>query len=496
MNHQINTSLDKFNIVENKDTKVTELNEQIDSEKSIKVDKVNEQIEKHSSQFCEDAESPENNFPFDVFPSPFRELILECNSALNFPVDYMGSAIIAAVSTAVGKSARLKVKKGWSGNASFYIAIVGNAGANKSHPLEMAFNPFQKIDHTELQKFKIEYNEFEVFQSLSTKDKAKQPKPIKPILLKTVLHNITPEILFQRLSDNDRGCIVVSDELASFWEGINNYSKGDPTGNFLSLWSNMPTSIDRVKHPIPFIIPHQFLNIIGGIQPRVLPKLFTQRKSDNGLLQRFLFAYPTNAEKQPINDIEINESLILVYNDWINNYRNSNPINIDHESGLSNSKTYSWSPEAKKFFYEWHIEHTILVNDNGDSLKGEIISKFDIHFVRLSLVLQIMFDYRTNRISLQATEGAAKLCSYFLRTALKVLELLQSGDPVIMLPINKQILYHALPAKFTTGEAIAIGKEIDNGGKGFDEKAVDRFIKDQSLFVKVKHGHYRKKSEK
>ncbi len=173
------------------------------------------------------AEAMENEFPVDVFPLLFQDLIKECNKSLNFPTDYTGTAIISAVSTAIGKSAKVKVKAGWYEFAAFYIAIIGNAGANKSHPLELAYKPFEDIDKAEIKAFEVEYKVYEDFQALNKRDKASQPPPKKPLLIKSILHNFTPEILCQRLTDNERGCTVVSEELATFLEGMNNYSKGD-----------------------------------------------------------------------------------------------------------------------------------------------------------------------------------------------------------------------------------------------------------------------------
>ena len=41
---------------------------------------------------------------------------------------------------------------------------------------------------------------------------------------------------------------------------------------------------------------------------------------NNGFFQRFLFAFPNNVEKQPINDNEIDEILITRYNNFLLDY--------------------------------------------------------------------------------------------------------------------------------------------------------------------------------
>src|SRR5690625_1584419 len=182
--------------------------------------------EQADAEMNKERRKEKNLFPTHIFPSPFKELIDETNKSLNFPPDYMGTSLISAISTTIGKSAKLKVKDGWYEYPSTYMGIVGNAGAIKSHPLEMAYNPLTEIDGKGIQTLQSLYKEYEEHEKLSKKEK-EGIEIEKPILKKTILSNFIPEILYQRLQDNDRGCSVVSEELASWIEGMNNYSKGD-----------------------------------------------------------------------------------------------------------------------------------------------------------------------------------------------------------------------------------------------------------------------------
>ncbi|SDS82319.1 Protein of unknown function [Mucilaginibacter mallensis] len=434
--------------------------------------------------------SDDLRFPVDVFPSPFYEFITECSNALNFPIDYTGTAVLLAVATIVGKSAKLKVKEGWLEFPAFFAAIIGSPGANKSHPLDKAFEPLINIDRLINEKNKAENIEYEQYLALSKKDKKGIPPVEKPKVVKSILHNFTPEILHQRLVDNTRGCAVVSEELATFFENMNNYSKGDQISTYLSFWSNKGTSIDRVSMPVPLFLLDPFLNVMGSLQPRVLTKLFPPGKSDNGFLQRFLFAFPDNADKKPINDNEIGDDVINNYGQWIEDYLQSNPIEFDLETEKQRPKIYYWSNEAKAFFYMWQASNTVAVNENAETLKGEIINKYDIHFIRLSLIFQLMDNYRTNEISIKAVERAAKLCSYFLNCAMKVVNILEDDSPVNHLPKNKKDLFNRLPAKFTTAEANAIGATL-----GFDIKFIQRFMNDEKLFLRASHGNYTKKAK-
>ncbi len=429
-------------------------------------------------------------FPISVFPPIFKNLINECRESLNFPADYTGTAILTAVATAIGTSAKLKVKTGWYEFPSLYTVIIGNAGANKSHPLSLVFNVFNEIDKKAINKFELLHEEYEEYQKLNRKQKLEETEVKRPKLVKSILSNFTPEVLHQRLSDNLRGCTVVSDELATFLEGMNNYSKGDQSSTYLSFWSNKPTTIDRVNKPIPLFIQEPFVNIIGGLQPRALKKSFTANKTDSGFLQRFLFAFPANAEKYPINDIEMNSSTLNQFNAFLINYINGHQVEIDTNTGKIKSRLYYWSKEAKDYFYEWQKGNTIKVNQYSDELKGEIISKFDIHFVRIALILHVMEDNASSEISLNAVIGAEALCKYFIHNAFKVLDILDT--PVIpkeTLPLNKLKFYEALQNEFTTSDAISLG---EHANFRMNEKFVQRFITDTSYFMRVSQGNYSK----
>lgn len=99
-----------------------------------------------------------------------------------------------------------------------------------------------------------------------------------------------------------------------------------------------------------------------------------------------------------------------------------------------------------------------------------------------------MNDYTKSETSLQAVEGAEKLCTYFQRNAMKVLQILESSIFSGTLPQNKIAFYNSLPDRFTTGEANVIGERL-----GFNIKAVQRFLNDDNLFAWIAQGQYSKK---
>lgn len=428
----------------------------------------------------------ENNFPIDVFPPIFKDLAIDLNESLNYPIGYTATAILTAMATTIGTSAKVRVKGSWYEYPSLFTCLIGNAGANKTHPINTIFEPLKNIDKINHDNYSLLFKECDAFQKLNKKDKAGKDEPKTPILTKHILTNFTPEVLYKRLSENLRGCTVLSDELATFLENMNNYSKGDQIGVYLSFWSNQSTTIDRIGNPIPLFINKPYLSLIGGLQPRMLAGAFPIQKLNNGFFQRFLFAYPDEAKKECINDNESNPRLLQSYYKFITDYIANTPIS--ETDGQIDSKVYSWTNNAKEYFYNWQKLNTDLVNEYADNIKGEIISKYDNHFIRLALLLQIMRNPNNNTIELEAVSGANELCNYFMQSAFKVLEKIQNpNDYLKTMANNKQSFYKSLNIDFTTAEALIQGDiyEISN-------RSVKEFLNDNLLFKKQKHGAYRK----
>jgi hypothetical protein len=422
-------------------------------------------------------ESIKNYFPIEVFPPLFKDYAIDLKETMNFPIDYTATALLTAIATAAGANFRVIVKSGWIEYGSLFSCVIGNAGANKTHPINTVFKPIRAIDNQKHQDFQYDYDLYCSYEKLSKKDKETAENVFIPILEKSVINNFTTEILFKRLSENIRGCTVLSDELISFLEGMNNYSKSDQIGLYLSIWSNQSTTIDRVGNPIPFFILNPYLSIIGGLQPRVLNKAFPTDKLNNGFFQRFLFAYPDNSLKAPINDNIANEQLATAYENFIKKcYEINEPRNL------------TFSPDAKRYFYDWHRENCDKVNNYQNSIKGEIISKFDNHFIRLALVVQIMTDSESKEITIETVQASKSLCDYYLNCAFKVLAKIQNTENYLLsLPTDKQQLFNELEQRFTTAEAVGSGSDL-----GIAERTTKRFLQDVQLFKRIKQGSYEK----
>ena len=404
-------------------------------------------------------------FPIDVFPPLFREVILKTNEALNFPTDYSAATILTAVATIIGKTAVLEMKNGWKEFCPLYMNLLGNPGTLKSHPLDMFFDIIKTIDSEEYQNYSPKLEAFEEYQSMTRKEKQSVQKIEEPTLIKHIMSNFTPEILAKRIKDNNRSVCVVSEELESWLLGMNNYSKSDQSSTYLSFWSVKRTDVDRISNQKkPLIIERPFLCIIGSSQPRKLKKMFPVEKSDSGFLQRFLWAFPADSKKKCINETDLGPFFLNSYNDWIRAYYEIHkPVLFD--SGQPKAKMYKFTPDSMKIFLDWNVENTSKVNAAGDSLLSEEYNKFDVHFLRFALIMQIMEDLTGNSISVNAAQNAVKLCAYFENTMLRVLNIIENQSELNLQKVAVYLVEKGMPqleaARYTGISQATISRKLN-----------------------------------
>jgi hypothetical protein len=139
--------------------------------------------------------SSENQFPIDIFPKIFKDLIIDLNKSLNFPIDYTGTAVLTAIATVIGTTVKIRVKNNWFEFGSLYSCIIGNAGANKTHPVNMVFAPIKNFDKVNHDNFTIRLLDWNKWDKLPKAEKDETTEPPLPVLIKSVLTNFTPEVL-------------------------------------------------------------------------------------------------------------------------------------------------------------------------------------------------------------------------------------------------------------------------------------------------------------
>ncbi len=427
-----------------------------------------------------------NLFPVEVFPNTLQEVINATNKDLNYPIDFIGSAILAASSAAIGNTCKVVVKKGWIESALIYIVIIGRPGTGKSHPLKFAFRPIQKRDTDSFKKFKEEKARIEAMEKEERKKYESENE--KPVWNRILVTDFTIEALTSVMNNNYRGVAVFVDELAGWIKSFNRYTKGK--GNeqefWLTVWSGGTIRVDR-KNSDPILIEYPFVPVCGTIQPSILEKIGKIDLSENGFIDRILFTISSNNKKHYLNDNQIPESIEENWNNIVSKMLDI-PLMIDE--GELKPKLLIFSVDGYKAWARWNKLNTDRCNSEESDILTNVFSKLDMYVVRLSLILQILYwacknesDYE---ISLEAVQGAIKLVEYFRINAIKANAII--SNLVESLPTGKRKIYEALTDEFTTADGLIVAREF-----GMPEKTFKNFLNDKNLFEKIRHGFYSKK---
>ncbi|SIT94649.1 YfjI family protein [Pontibacter indicus] len=431
------------------------------------------------------------SFPISAFPEKVQHIILALQESLQYPVDFIGTAMLYTVSLAIGNTHKVKVKENWTESALLYIALVGAPGTMKSHPLSFSIGPIIDRDCSTFREYEKKVHEYKKAISIKAKGRTKPEydEPIKPVLHKFLVQDFTPESLTETHRLNKRGIGVYVDELASWFKNFNRYNNGSDQEFWLSNWSGKPIIIDR-KTGDPIFIKSSYISVAGTIQESILSELGRGNRSQNGFTDRILFAMPEGLKKSYWSDRELHPQHLQNWHVMVNNLLDL-PVPIDETDSLSPT-VLSFTDEGYARLKEWQRENTDKCNSaDNDMVKG-LYSKLEVYVIRLSLILQMMqwaageSDKRT--VELNTVARAIDLIEYFRNTGMKVKRYLLDSSPLDKLTSEKKLLYQSLPINFSTGQGLLLAKS-----QGVAEVTFKRFLNDNSLFERVSYGNYSKK---
>src|SRR5215218_10400572 len=243
-----------------------------------------------------DLPDPEE-FPISALPITLRQFVREAASSVGCPVDYLGLSALAAVSAAIGDTRRIVIKKDWTEGAAIFGMIVGGPASKKTPAMNLALRPVRERQMALKTEYERQKEEHEA--ALRDWEKAKKDgpselrKPDKPTLVRTYADDTTVERLADILNENQRGLLIIKDELSGWLGAMNQYKQGGKGADrqfWLSVHTNQPVAVDRKSSDEPVIVARPFVSIVGGIQPEVLPDFGKDR--GDGLIDRFIPVYP------------------------------------------------------------------------------------------------------------------------------------------------------------------------------------------------------------
>jgi hypothetical protein len=416
-------------------------------------------------------DSPSNqkhSFPIEVFPKSIQNLIINAEETVGYNPEYLSAGILSACATSIGSSVKL-FNGSYENPPILWLNIIGRSGDGKTHPLKFAKQPITEMDKKSFTRFQSDMQKYS-----NSKDKNEE----KPLYNKTILSDFTPEKLSESLQDNKKGVLIFRDELLGWIKSFDKYKKGGDQQMYLEFFNGDAISVDRVsKAPIRVERPN--VNILGGMQPKVLKDMAANNREDDGFLARFLFVYPENLKPNIFTGKQIDDS----------QYKNYNKLIQDLFS--IPDKTLKTTGSQIEIYKEWQSEK--VKECHQDDLETLIQSKLETYVWRLALILEMIEQTSkesfSDELSDSSLNNAIILVEYFRNNALRVYNKLSSTNPLDNFSENKQELFKELPMKFKKGEQMDLFKKHKVTGG-----SIGRFLNKNDLFIRVDSiGNYKKK---
>lgn len=423
-------------------------------------------------------------FPLDALPDKIKNIVQQVYEEMNFPENYTAAALLFATSVAIGNSRVLKAKADWKVKSILFMALIGEPGALKSHPINFVLKPFEKSDTITLAQYEKELEEYRRSQATERRE--------KPKARQFIVRDFTFESISRVLKSNPIGICVHADELKGWIESFNKYrNSGGDLEQWLTLFNGSPIVVNRKSQDDIICIPKPYVSVIGSMQPGILAKVFRGDKKEDGFLPRILF----------VNNSSYNKPMLWKDEDL----PISAPSDWEHIllQIIEKAKTYTSSQAAVE--YSFHESAWLVIktwqNDkerdlalNGTCSDIEIFRKIQDYALRFCVPLHTLREI-TNEIQESViidpftVQCAIKIAEYFFATAKEIYGYIERGGHAELSTFHK--LMADLPLVFSTNDALRTGAM-----KGLSRRTVFRLLdtdKYGAFLNKLQHGTYEKK---
>lgn len=385
------------------------------------------------------------HFPVEALPRVLAKFILEQSASLPVPPDFLGPPMLGVLGAAIGNTREIQLKSNWREGARFYVAVVASPGSKKSPALEVVARPLHVLQARALSEYKnalhgyrLEKAKFEAARRARRpsadkevergEEESSRPSkwPEAPRLRQLLTTDTTIEALAAVLEVNNRGVLLVQDELRAWVLSMNQYKggKGSDRQQWLSMWTASPMVVNRKHASEPLIIPYPHVNVIGCLQPDTVPTLLDERGREDGFLDRVLLAYPGEV-KLAWSDSSVNPDILSGYQQLVETLLDLQPAT--NEIGDPVPLPVELSEDARRVFVHWVKDHYAEINDANFPryLKGPW-AKFEAYTARFALVLHLARnasgEVRCESVDSTSVRGAIALTNYFKSQARLVYE--------------------------------------------------------------------------
>jgi hypothetical protein len=336
-------------------------------------------------------------FPTHVLPKSIATYIEEAARSIGCPADFIALPVLASCAAAVGNARVLRIKRRWKEPPIFWFVTVGQPSTKKSPALQEGIFPMVDLElgYKDKHAEKVEEHRAEMrkhkkdAKDARTAGKEEPPEPPKPVQRRVLVNDTTTEAIVSILNDNWRGVLLARDELSGWARGMDQYKQGGRGSDrqfWLSTWSASYSSVDRKGAEGTLYVSKPNINIVGGIQPDILPELGKDR--NDGFFERVLVAYPVTTPQMWTED-DVSEEAETAYDNLIWNLRHRiRPEKIGEnykprEAGFATDARKRWAEATNELKRE-------LMNPLFPNRLQGAWGKLEAYLARLALLMAMI----------------------------------------------------------------------------------------------------------
>ncbi len=218
---------------------------------------------------------PVPDFPLDVLPFDIQALVVAAAKVYNVSIPIAALGVLMMAAAYLGRSRYIE-NAPYKTFAAMWLLLVARSGSGKSHLIARFFERLQLAEE----------------QGLSI------PSFITDFSMAGLLDN---------LEENRNGVFVLADEMSDVMQRIRRESGMAKLG---TIYDHSPVAKVRSKKvccscSFDTKIPSPCMSLIGNIQPKRLPSLFSRNDIDGGFAARFLLGWAENGQTADIDtDVE------------------------------------------------------------------------------------------------------------------------------------------------------------------------------------------------
>lgn len=383
-------------------------------------------------------------FPAHLLPPPMDDYVQDVARSICCDVAQAALPAIAIAGAAIGNTAIIEVKPGYTQPSVFWTIVVAQSGCQKSPPIRVIQRHLVELQQRSLTEYvrlsriyQEELKDYEAARQEARTNKSIQvgEPPTPPKYARFIAQDALIEAQRRNLRDNyPRTVPIIRDELKGWFMSAARYRSnagGQDETEWLPFFNAEPIIIDRKIGEFDsthISIPAAHCCVSGPITPNTLRELATPKNLGSGVLARFLFAMVPRNVKVWTEDIVPPELEAA----WRRMLDRLYAMEGEYRDGQWWPHVVRFTPAAKQLWVEWFgpfAQRQVAAPE----AEGSALSKLEAYCLRFALLHHcVRLAYRGEqikgtRIEADSMQAAIGLTSWFEREAFRIYDWLRAG---------------------------------------------------------------------